>query len=200
MAPTTVSGPVVRPEPTLYRLSVAQYHDMLKAGVLKEGEKVELLEGLLVEKMTRNPPHDGCLMALQAELMLRLPAGWMLRIQSAITTSDSEPEPDLIVVKGFPRQYMQVHPVPSNVALVVEVADVSLGFDRPDKLRVYARARLPVYWIVNIPDGCIEVYTQPRGGRSPTYRQRRDYQPSETIPLVIAGVLAGEIAVRDLLP
>jgi Uma2 family endonuclease len=199
MAPTTVRGPVVRPAPTLYRLSVAQYHDMIKAGVLKEGEKVELLEGLLVEKMTRNPPHDGSLMLVQATLNNHLPSGWLTRVQSAITTGDSEPEPDVVVVPGPMRRYLRSHPSPTEVALVVEVADSSLDLDRGDKLRIYARARLPVYWIINIPDMCVEVYTQPRG-RNPTYRQRRDYLPDQTIPLVIAGQDAGTIAVRDLLP
>jgi Uma2 family endonuclease len=95
---------------------------------------------------------------------------------------------------------MHVHPAPADVALVVEVADSSLELDRTEKLRVYARARIPVYWIVNIPDMQIEAYSQPRGGRSPTYRQRRDYLPAEMIPVVIAGQSAGTIAVRDLLP
>jgi Uma2 family endonuclease len=167
MAPTTASGPVVRPAPTLYRLSVAQYQDMIRVGVLREDEKVELLEGLLVEKMTRNPPHDTALMLVQAALNAQLPSGWLTRIQCAVTSADSVPEPDVAVVLGPPRRYLRAHPSPADIALVVEISDTSLDFDRTDKLRIYARARIPVYWIVNLPDRCVEVYTQPRGGRSP---------------------------------
>jgi Uma2 family endonuclease len=80
------------------------------------------------------------------------------------------------------------------------VAESSLPQDRGTKVRVYARARIPVYWIVNIPDSQIEVYTQPRAGKSPTYRQQRIYRLDESVPLVLAGQEIAPFAVRDLLP
>jgi hypothetical protein len=185
---------------TLYRLSVAQYHAMMKAGVLQEGEKVELLEGLLVEKMTRYPPHDGTIALLNRLLMRRISDEWSLRGQSAITTVDSEPEPDLVIAVGPDARYLGVHPVPADVALVIEVADSSVDADRTLSQRIYARARLPIYWIVNIPERQIEVYTQPRAGRNPAYRQRRDYRPGESVPLILAGEEIGSIPVENILP
>jgi Uma2 family endonuclease len=197
----TIRQPVaVKSGPSLYRLSVAQYHEMINAGILRSGDKVELLEGHLVEKMPHNPPHASSITALQVVLLPRLPEGWMIRQQLPITTRDSEPEPDCVVVVAPWQRYSERHPALSDIALVVEVADTTLEEDRTTKQRIYARARLPIYWIVNIPDRQIEVYTQPRSGRNPTYRQRRDYLPGEKIPLVIAGQEVGSIAVEDLLP
>jgi hypothetical protein len=190
--PTTIRSP--------YRLSVAQYHQMNQAGILKDGEKVELLEGLLVEKMPHNPPHATAITKISRALFTRLNEAWVVRVQLPITTLESEPEPDFVVALGGVEQYEQGHPGPADVALVIEVADSTLEQDRDDKKRIYARARLPIYWIVNIPEARIEVYTQPRAGKNPIYRQRRDYLPAETIPLVIAGQDVGSIAVHDLLP
>jgi putative restriction endonuclease len=201
MATASVRQPVtLKKDPSLYRFSVAQYHAIIDAGVLHSGDKVELLEGLLVKKMTRKPPHDVALDLANDELGTRIPPGWRLRLQSAITTTDSEPEPDVVVVPGPARRYIRAHPGPTDIALVIEISDTTLDHDRIVKGRIYARARLPVYWIVNIPNRQIEVYTQPRSGRNPTYRQRRDYLPGEKIPLVIAGQEVGSITVEDLLP
>jgi Uma2 family endonuclease len=183
-----------------YRLSVAQYHRMAEAGILKEGEKVELLEGLLVGKMTVNPPHATAITKVLRALFPRVGEGWLVRMQLPVTTAESEPEPDFAVVAGMVERYAGSHPGPADVSLVIEVADASLDQDRTDKQRIYARARIPVYWIVNLPGAQVEEYTQPRAGRNPAYRRRRDYTPAESIPLVLAGQSAGSIAVRDLLP
>jgi hypothetical protein len=191
---------VVKPAGALYRLSVAQFHTMIEAGIFHSGDKVELLEGYLIQKMTHPPPHAMTLLRILAELQTRLPQGWLLRPQMPITTPDSEPQPDCVVAPGPTQRFARSHPRPADIPLVIEVADGNLPQDRNEKLRIDARGRIPIYWIVNIPEMHIEVYTEPRGGRNPTYRQRRDYLPVELIPLMIAGHSAGTIAVRDLLP
>jgi Uma2 family endonuclease len=184
----------------LYRFSVEQYHQLIQAGVLREGERLELLEGWLVPKMTINPPHPVAIKLLENELASRLPAGWITRTQAPITTRDSEPEPDVSVVHGPVRRYRDHHPRPDEIALVIEVADSTLTEDRTVKARLYAAARLPIYWIVNLVDGQVEVCTEPRGGRSPAYRRRQDFGPSDSVPLLIAGKDCGTIPVGDLLP
>lgn len=184
----------------LHRLTVEEYHKMIQAGVLTEDDRVELLEGLLVEKMTQDPPHAGTVTRLQRRLSRLLPDEWLLRIQLPITLSESEPEPDLVVAKGPEDAYDQRHPVPRDVALAIEVADTSLDTDRELKLTVYARERLPAYWIVNLIDGSVEVYTNPRGGRAPLYRQAQTFTREQTLPLVVAGKQLGKIAVAELLP
>jgi Uma2 family endonuclease len=184
----------------LYRFTVEQYHRMIAAEVFNGSERVELLEGWVMIKMTRNPPHDGTVLLVQTELLARLPAEWVLRVQSAITTPDSEPEPDLVVARGPRRRYVRSHPRPRDVALVVEVADTTLAEDRDIKGPLYARARIPVYWVVNLIDSIVEVYSNPRAGRSPAYRQRQDHGPADALPLVIGGQEEGVIPVRELLP
>lgn len=183
------------------RFTVDEYHRMIDTGILREGDPVELLEGWLVLKMTRNPPHDVALSLTDDEISKRLPDDLFCRIQMAITTADSEPEPDIAVVRGPRRTYRARHPQPLEILMLVEVADASLDSDRKDKGRVYARVNIPIYWIVNIPDNPVEVYTDPTGpGDLPAYRQRRDYGPTETVPLILDGVEVGQIPVRDLLP
>ncbi len=184
----------------LRRFSVAEYHKLIEIGILTEDDNLELLEGYLVHKMSRNPPHDAALQLIQELLPRLLPADWCLRMQSAITLSSSEPEPDGAVVRGNARSYSS-HPGPADIGLVIEVADATLSGDRIDKGRIYARAGIACYWIVNLVDRQVEVYTAPSGlSASPAYAQRQDLHPGDDIPLTLNGVVAASIPVRELLP
>jgi Uma2 family endonuclease len=188
------------PEP-ITRLSVEQYHEMIRAGILDEDEPVELLEGWLVTKMAKKPPHTVATKLAHDALGQCVPAGWHVRAQEPITTDTSEPEPDLSVPRGDVRIYLDRHPGPKDVGLVAEVADSSLDRDRGWKKRIYARARIPVYWIINLIDDKIEVYTDPTGpARKPDYRVHKDYGPSDQVPVVIDGKVIARLKVRDLLP
>jgi Uma2 family endonuclease len=184
----------------LYNFSVEQYHQMIDAGVFDAGGRVELLEGWIVAKMTKNPPHGAAITRLNRLLTRLLPDEWVVRIQDSLSIGASEPEPDVTVVRGPLDRYDAHHPQPRDTALVVEVADSSLDQDRGYKLRMCARARLVLYWIVNLQDSQIEVYTEPRRGRTPHYRRRQDYNPTDDVPLVLAGHDFGTIPVRELLP
>jgi Uma2 family endonuclease len=183
------------------KFTVAEYHQMIQSGLLTENDPVELLEGWLVPKMGRNPPHDGCVEATEEAIRSRLPAGWRVRGQSAVTLPDSEPEPDVAVVRGTVRANMGHHPIPAEIALLVEVSDSSLAYDRTDKGRAYARSGIVLYWIVNLVDMQVEVYSDPTGpDANPRYRQRQDYDRNADVPLVIGGVTVGQVPVRELLP
>src|SRR5262245_53367242 len=103
------------------KFSVEEYHRMIQAGILTEDDPVELLEGWVVPKMPHNPPHDGIVDLAREVIRGKLPAGWRVRVQSAITTPDSEPEPGLVVAPGPASRYFDHHPGPSEIALVVEV-------------------------------------------------------------------------------
>ena len=182
------------------RFTVEEYHRVIGAGILTEDDRVELLEGLIVRKMTRNPPHDATLMRLDDMLRRRLPAEWRVRIQSAIVTADSEPEPDLAVVAGPIERYQKAHPRPKDVALVVEIADATLRRDRGPKRRLYARASVQVYWIVNLVSRQVEVYTEPSGNRRPArYGRMQTYAEGDEVPLVLGGQTLKPINVRQLL-
>lgn len=183
-----------------YRFTVKQYHRMIQTGVLTENDRVELLEGWIVPKMPHNPPHDGTISLLHRRFSRLLPEDWIIRIQSAITTRESEPEPDLAVVSGPERTYLARHPSPRDVGMLIEVSESTLRDDRRIMGRIYARARIPIYWIVNLIDRQIEVYTIPKGGRNPAYAERCDYPRHQSIPLVIAGQEFWRIPLRELFP
>lgn len=183
------------------KFTVGEYHQLIRAGVLTEDDPVELLEGWIIQKMPRNPPHDGTLAVTSEYLRGLLPAGWHIRVQCAVTLPDSEPEPDVALVRGGVRDYMTLHPGPADIALIVEVSDSLLGRDRTEKLRIYARAGIAIYWIINLVDAQVEVYTDPTGpDAAPQYRQRQDYDRNADVPLVIGGATAGQVPVRELLP
>jgi hypothetical protein len=187
------------PPPNLYRFTAGQYEWMVKIGILTPDDRGELLEGWIVKKMTQHPPHATVLEYTRDALLPLLPAGWRLREQKPLRTPDSLPEPDLIIVRGPASRYERRHPQAEDVALVVEVADTTLEEDRERKGRIYARVRIPVYWIINLPEERMEVYTRPRAGKTPAYRERRDYARGETLPLTIEGEQLGEVAVNALL-
>lgn len=183
------------------RLSVDQYHQMISAGILREGAPIELLEGWLVVKMTKNPPHVFATSRLFSLLTQLVPAGWFVNSQDPITTLESEPEPDASIIRGDRRDYLTAHPRPQDVAWIGEVADTSLNHDRGIKKRIYARARIPVYWIVNLQDRCIEVYTDPTGpADKPDYGPPHVYGETERIRIILDGHNVGMLAVRELLP
>jgi Uma2 family endonuclease len=185
----------------IWRFSVDQYHAMIRTGILTEDDPVELLEGWLVTKMPKNPRHSVITQLTREVLAHLLPSGWYVDTQEPITTADSEPEPDIVVVRGERRQYLDHHPSPQDVALVVEVADSTLQRDRSLKKRLYAAAGIPVYWIINLLNRQIEVYTDPSGpGEQPNYHQQQTYGPIDTVPLMIEDREVGRLTVRDLLP
>jgi Uma2 family endonuclease len=202
MTPAATAQPVTYGlDASIPRFSVARYQKMIEDGILTSEDKVELLENYLVLKMSKNPPHDGTIDLVRETLHPRLPAGWMLRVQQTVVLSDSQPEPDFAVVRGNARSYLQRHPVPADVGLLIEVANSSLLRDQRDKTRIYARAGIACYWIVNLVDQRVEAYSQPSGPTTvPAYGSFQTYQPGDNIPLVLGGVAVGAAPVADLLP
>ena len=192
--------PILPPVP-VRRFTVDEYHQMIQSGILGEDDNVELLEGWIVPKMPRNPPHDAVISFIADVLPPRLPKGLFCRGQSAITTAASEPEPDTAVIRGTQRDYLGRHPGPADMALVIEVADSSLSRDRTIKGRIYAAASVPVYWIINLVDNLVEVYTNPTGpDPAPVYRVHQAYRIGDLVPFVVDGVELGPIPAQELLP
>jgi Uma2 family endonuclease len=200
-SPRTANGVAAVPSLPVRRFTVDEYHRMIAAGILGEDDPYELLDGWIVAKGTRNPPHDLALGLTEDEIGRRLPASWFRRDQSAVSTTQSEPEPDIVIVRGQRRDFADRHPGPQDTGLVVEVADASLPRDRTTKAAIYAEGGIPIYWIVNLPDMRLEVYTDPTGpDPAPVYRRRQDYTITDQVPLILDGTLIGHIPVRDLLP
>ncbi|MBY0232224.1 MAG: Uma2 family endonuclease [Gemmataceae bacterium] len=175
------------------RLTVDEYERLWNVGELTEYDKIELIDGWVVKKMSRNAPHDSAVYFLLRWLMANCPqSDWHVRCQLALVLARSVPEPDHAVVRAAAHGWRRQQPRAADAALVVEVSDSSLHEDRNDKLRVYALDRIPVYWIVNIPDRRIEVYMNPSGD---TYATRQDQLPGQAVPLVLDGVHVGDVPV-----
>jgi Uma2 family endonuclease len=194
--------PPILPHLPVRRFTVDEYHQMIQAGVLGEDDDVELLKGWIVPKMARNPAHDAVVSIVLVDVLPpRIRKGWFCRGQSAITTTDSEPEPDVALVRGSTRDYLARHPGPTDKALAIEVANSSLARDRTDKARIYAAAAVPFYWIINLVDNQVEVYSDPTGPDAwPVYRVRQDYHVGDFVPFVIDGRDLGPIPAHELLP
>ena len=189
-----------RSEP-IYRLSVDQYWAMTRVGILTKDDRVELLEGWLVAKMSKDQPHTISKNLTSEAIRSLLPPGWYVGIEDPVSAFDSEPEPDLSIVRGEFRNYPDHAPDPEHVALVIEVAHASPSYDQSIKKRLYARSGFVTYWLINLVASRVEVYTEPTGSiESPDYLQRRDFGPADQVPLMIAGVEVGRVLVRNLLP
>jgi Uma2 family endonuclease len=138
--------------------------------------------------------------AFEGLLPSLLPPDWFVRCQRAVTLGDSEPEPDYAVVRGPRNRYRDSHPTPADIGLVVEFSVSSLRLDRTGKGRIYARAGIPVYWVVNVADKVIEVYTQPVGtGDAAAYGKRDDYPVGTAVPVVLGGAAVGTVTVAAVL-
>ena len=183
------------------RFSVPEYHRLTEIGVLTENDNLELIEGYLVLKMSRNAPHD-CSIQLATDAVTRvIPNDWCVRVQCAITLSDSEPEPDITIARGSARTYAARHPFSSDIGTLIEVADSTLLGDRNDKGRIYARANVPIYWIINLIDRQIEVYEQPSGPTLvPGYAKTTILRTGDLVPFVLDGQTISTFSVADLLP
>jgi Uma2 family endonuclease len=184
----------------LHRMTVDEYEAMVRSGALKTRNRLHLINGYLVDKMTQNPPHRVADELLGAELARVVPAD-RYHVPGAkpvrLPDGDSEPEPDRCVVRGTIRDYEDHHPGPGDIALIAEVADSSLADDRKLATEVYGPSGIPVYWIVNLIHRQVEVYTDPGPGG---YRSSEVFAEGQSGPVVIDGEPLGWIAVADILP
>ena len=181
------------------RITVDEYDRMVESGAIGEDEPVELLGGELVPKMGQKPDHVWAVDYLDQAITAHSLGAWHVRKEHPVRIPEfDEPEPDIAIVRGAMAALRGRHPEPADIALIIEVGDTSLARDQGDKWTAYGRAGIPVYWIVNLRDGQVEVYTDPdpAGG----YRSRVDYRPGDDVPVVIDGQVVGRIAVTDLLP
>ena len=180
----------------LWRFAVQQYHDMIAKGVLSNEDNVELLEGWLVAKMSKNPPHSVANALTRAYFENLGLSSCYVRSQEPITLTDSEPEPDVAVVRGGLRDYAVHHPNANDVLLVAEISDSTLERDRTWKQGIYAKADIGMYWIVNLPAQQLEVYSLPVNG---AYTVSEVFSSVQTAKFSLADNLF-TVLVQDLLP
>jgi Uma2 family endonuclease len=178
-----------------YRIAVEKYERMIAAGILTENDRVELINGEIVPKMPIGSRHAACVTRLTEYLIRNFGNRATIGVQNPIVLADSEPEPDITVLKRRSDFYATGKPTADDVLLVIEVADSSLEFDRENKLSIYAEAGIGEYWIVNLLENIVEVYREPAGS---TYASRQDLSRGQTLAI---GVLGGTtIDVAEVLP
>jgi len=152
--------------------NVAEYYQMARAGVLTEDERVELVRGEIVAMSPIGSRHAGCVNRLYTRLDRWARGRFVVTSQNPIRLDDhSEPQPDIAILKMRDDFYGDAHATPGEVRLVIEVADTSMGYDREEKAPLYAEAGIPEMWLVNLPEGVIEIYTEPVDGVYSSVRQ-----------------------------
>jgi Uma2 family endonuclease len=181
--------------PIPYRFTRDEYYRMGDAGLFID-KRVELLDGEIITMPPQNPPHAGGLTRIPSVLMRLLGTAVAIRVQLPIVLDDwSEPEPDIAVCQPDPDDYMFAHPRADQVLLLIEVADSSLPYDRGRKIPAYARSGIPEYWIINLVDRKIEMFSDPDPAAQ-RYRTERAAVAGDTLSL--PGGIA--LPAADILP
>ena len=178
------------------RFTVAEYYAMAEAGILTEDDRVELLDGVIVEMAPVGSRHVGCVNLYTRWLSQLVGDRAILQVQGSIhLDDDTEPQPDLALLRNRPDFYSSSHAEPSDVLLLIQVADSSVGYDRHEKLPRYAQAGIPEVWITVLSERIIEDHSEPVDG---VYTRNLIYVPGDTIsPGALPDI---ELAVSDILP
>ena len=190
---SVTSVPLSPPGRVPYRWSVERYEAMIAMGVFTKADRLELIEGLLVVKMTKSNEHRLAVQRAWRTLMAVLPAGWHATKEDPIRlpARQSEPEPDVAVVRGDIDDYAAGPPGPGNVAIVLEAAASSVTADRA-LAATYLGGGIPEYWLVNLGDRTLEIHRS--GGPVQVLGE------TDSVDLVLDGQVVGRIAVAELLP
>jgi Uma2 family endonuclease len=175
-------------------ISVEEYDQMIEHGILTADDKVELLNGVIVKKMTKGIRHAALNDLLAEILREKLGNRAVIRNQNPIVLDDySEPEPDIVLVAPPRKQYLERHPTPTDILLIIEIADTTLKNDRDVKGLAYARAGIAQFVLVNLNNNTIENYRQPSYDG---YQNRETLHSGEILPLNAFPEI--EISVSDL--
>jgi Uma2 family endonuclease len=163
------------------RFSRSEYHRLAEIGVLKPDERVELLDGIIYNMAPMGPFHGGVSNTFVGYLWQIAQGRWVVWTQSPIALSKgSEPEPDIALLAPADHCYMQRHPTPDDVFLIIEISDSSLELDRSIKLPLYARSAVPEVWILNLREKVVEVYCEPSAG---IYSRSENYRAGQNVTL-----------------
>jgi Uma2 family endonuclease len=194
----SLPAPAPLASPAVYRFTVDEFERIADS---LDNDQVELIDGYIVGRGEMKPSH-----VLATELLKRciepmLPSGRFVREDKPVRIPDfDEPRPDIAVVRGDPKVYAHRHPGPADVSLLVEVSDTTLPRDRGEKWLNYARSGIPVYWIVNLVDHQVEVYSDPAADGYASREVYAQFLSAQLVPVVIDGIAVGQIAVADILP
>lgn len=163
---------------------VEEYHRMAQAGILSEDDRVELIDGEILAMTPIGPRHNAAVDRANRAVMPLVGDEAIVRVQGSVRLSRfNEPQPDVVLLRPQPDFYASHLPGPSDIFLIVEIAESSLGYDREVKARIYAQAEVQEYWLVDLRDRSISCYSRPREG---AYELRRQARPGQSIaPLAL---------------
>ena len=182
--------------PNKRKFTVAEYYRMAEVGILRPDERVELIEGEIIVMAPIGPGHSGEVNRLNRQFSRLDNDRFMVHVQNPVQLGDgSEPEPDVAILRYRADYYGTAHPTPADVFLIIEVADSSLEYDRDVKAHIYGRNDIPETWVKNLPEDCIERFTEPGpdGYAQHTVHHRGEKLTPVSLPDM-------ELAVDDLLP
>ncbi len=167
------------------RFSLAEYHRLIELGFFQENERIELINGQIIQRLAKGTPHSVCNTLLFGELFTLLQGQATIRNQEPIILGDdSEPEPDLVIVRNRCDRYLNSHPSIADILLVIEVSDSTLKYDREVKLSLYAESEIDNYWLFNLVANCLEAYSQPYQIQgSFEYAKKQVYLPNAVVDL-----------------
>ena len=173
-------------------INVEEYYKMAEVGILKPEDRVELIHGEIYQKSPIGSRHAAIVDHLAMMLNQIFQREVIVRVQNPIRIDDNnEPEPDFALVKYQPDFYSTAHPIPAEVLAVIEVAGSSIRFDKDIKSLLYASCGIPEYWIINMDEGQLELFSDPKRGN---YSQNQLYGPADKVTL-----MGNKLAVEDLL-
>jgi Uma2 family endonuclease len=174
--------------------SVEEYERMAEAGILSADDRLELIEGEIIKMAPIGVDHATCVDILNEIFVRNIPPDASVRVQNPLRLEQSEPQPDLMILRRRPDFYRRTHshPPAADVALLVEVSDSTIGYDRDVKLPLYARAIIAEVWIIDLPEAQIAIYTQPSNG---AYQEQRIVKRGEsfTSPALPGLILTAEM-------
>jgi Uma2 family endonuclease len=160
---------------------------MADAGILTEDDRVELIEGEIVQMAAIGSRHAACVNRLNRMLVQQAGETAVVHVQNPVRLSDlTEPQPDLAVLRAREDFYAARHPVPADTLLVIEVSHTTLGYDREIKIPLYALAGIPEVWIVDVEGELVEVYREPSGHQYAVQENAR--RGAVLRPLLVPGI------------
>jgi len=168
------------------RFTIEDYHRLIELGFFTENDRVELIRGELMQMVAKGTPHTVCNTRLVRELLTLLQERGIVRGQEPITLRpNSEPEPDLVIARYRPDDYLSGHPSPEDILLVIEVADSTVKYDQEVKLSLYAESGISDYWIFNLVASYLEVHTQPYQDLQGNfgYASKQVFLPNTIVPI-----------------
>lgn len=178
--------------PRRHRITVEEYHRMGEAGIFSEDDRVELIEGEVIDMAPIGTKHASIVDELNHLISRAVPDDCRARVQNPLRLAGAnEPQPDLAVVRKNASRYAVAHPGPEDVLLLIEVADSSLAYDRSVKIPLYARHGIPEVWLVDLGNRAVEVFREPSADG---YRKVRRYHPGERLKSLALSEIVVDLA------